>query len=393
MKFDRFRFFISGHPEEINPGNGFWDYPLSGKSNSFIKNTESSIQDQSEKDEISVGDFFDGCFQFLSNEGWSILIRGISACQHRQVLPEELCEINLFLEKHGAFYHPLKIEVTINDGSASHLVLNGTVSKRGLALIKKESDLLLKFSRTGAGVYLPEVYGAGFVESEKGTMGFFLGQWLDGFKEFHLTRKKDQSHIVVWESDGTRVYYPIESAAEIYGKAAEILTYLYNIETCEQVFPWHHAAGDFIVKENQGSFDVRLITIRGYGVLSPFEPDDINPGTHILPSLLYFFIQLTFWMRLDRLDGVNDYALADDIVLPNIIKGFLNALDRKSGGLDYGDLKTQFLSFLNQFDLDGMKGFSEKVINSYPAQPKESQLLLEILESHCSIIETILKSV
>jgi hypothetical protein len=46
-----------------------------------------------------------------------------------------------------------------------------------------------------------------------------------------------------------------------------LLTAYYNIDTGEQIFPWHHAAGDFVVTPLAEGFPVKLIAVRGYAIL------------------------------------------------------------------------------------------------------------------------------
>ena len=71
---------------------------------------------------------------------------------------------------------------------------------------------------------------------------------------------------------------------EVYRQAAFILTLYYDVETFEQIFPWHHAAGDFVVKADEGAVDVRLVTARQYAPM--IEPNDDMPPTR---SACFFF--------------------------------------------------------------------------------------------------------
>lgn len=388
------RFFISGNDQELFPGQGLWNEPLSGKSSQFTHTAESFENSMSDASVIRIGDYLKGCASFISEKHYTVLTSGVSSCLKKPVALDDLLNIDLCLDKHGAFYHPVKLTVALKNKARCRFVLNGAVSERGLGLVENEALLLKQLGQQNPFNLLPAVYGSGFIETAKGLMGFFMGQWLEGYKEFHVTRQQGNDQVVIWDSDGTCTYYPMENAFPIYGRAARILTTLYALETAEQVFPWHHAAGDFIVKAENGKFDVRLITVRGYENLTDFEPEPGNPAAHILPSLMFFFIQLTLRMRVDRLDGVGDYVLVDEAVLPEICNGFFEALEIKAdtrNGL--GDLKKSVVHFLNQFGLEDWVKIAENLIESFPSHADETRLLTENLTAHCTILKTILKSV
>ncbi|MBF0200093.1 MAG: hypothetical protein HQK66_02050 [Desulfamplus sp.] len=230
---------------------------------------------------------------------------------------------SIFLEKHGAFYHPARVEIILEDSSVHNLVLNCAVSPHGLALIEKEYLLLRELGRKKHLTRLiPRVFATASFHCRGMETAFFLGEWFDGYKEFHLSGP-NPSHpyqtLHMWNSDGTMEIYDPPEFYPIYERASEILTDFYNIETFEQIFPWHHAAGDFIVKplrchgkllqppgehlplgeqlqpsgkEPQhyqkviqeepaymgNGFDVKLITVRGYDSMF-ISCDDDDAGT------------------------------------------------------------------------------------------------------------------
>ena len=94
-------------------------------------------------------------------------------------------------------------------------------------------------------------------------MAMFLGEWFSGFNEFHLSRDPatGQGRILVWDYGAGDFFLSPEQAAGVYKEAAKILTAYYNLETFEQIFSWHHAAGDFVLKLEKGRMKVRLITV------------------------------------------------------------------------------------------------------------------------------------
>ena len=111
-----------------------------------------------------------------------------------------------------------------------------------------------------------------------------------------------------------------------------ILTLYYDIETFNQIFPWHHAAGDFVIKIEEDEIALKLITVRQYAPI--FNTDDITERKDrdlklIIEGMLVFFLNLSIRMRLDRLDGVGDIVWADDCAVEETLKGFYQALALK----------------------------------------------------------------
>ncbi|MCP4023727.1 MAG: hypothetical protein GY729_17920, partial [Desulfobacteraceae bacterium] len=182
----------------------------------------------------------------------------------KMVQTNESQHIYFFLEKHGAFYHPIRLCVQLNELTPIYFVLNGAVSKPGLSLMEDEYGLLTKLSQKFSFQFIPQVYATGSVSMDDHAFGFFLGEWFKGYNEFHITDDAKEKKIVIWGSDGKHTYLPLDKASTIYEKIATILTGYYDIVTFEQIFPWHHAAGDFIVKKLNSGFDVKMVTIRGY---------------------------------------------------------------------------------------------------------------------------------
>ena len=390
MEKFRFHFYISGEEKEVLSGSALWELPLSGKEpgRDHAVASGSARQDR----EITVGEYFSAACRFLSRNEFSILISGLEAVLQNPVSYEHINQISVFLEKHGAFYHPLKIRVHLTDTQTCFFVLNGAVGNPGLSLIEKEVSLISKLNKSFPKQYLPLVFGWDILKTPKGGIGFFLGEWFQDYKEFHVTAGNDHRQIVIWESDGSCRYLPEKSLLPVYREAARILTYYYNIETFEQVYPWHHAAGDFIVRAADGQFQVRLITVRGYSALTEFGADETEKKNHILPSLLVFFFNLSLRMRLDRLDGTGEAVMLGDGVITATVDGFLDALDEKSKAYEYGDLKRIFISFFNGFDLDQMMSIGFAAQDSWVANPAESRLIRENIKPHCRVLQALFKT-
>jgi hypothetical protein len=390
MEKSGFHFYISGEEKEILPGSALWELPLSGKGPGREDAVASGSAGQDR--EITVGEYFSASCRFLSRNEFSILISGLEAVLQKPVSYEHIHQISVFLEKHGAFYHPLKIRTDLTDRQTCFFVLNGAVGNPGLSLIEKEAPLISKLNKSFPKHYLPFVFGLDILKTPKGDIGFFLGEWFEGYKEFHATTVNHQRQIVIWESDGSCRYLAEEQAVPIYREAARIMTYYYDIETFEQIYPWHHAAGDFIVREAGGRFQVRLITVRGYSSLTEFGPGQADQKNHILPSLLVFFFTLSLKMRLDRLAGTGKVVMLGDEVIKATADGFFDALDEKSKAYDYGNLKQVFITFFNGFNLDQIMDIGIAVLESGAWNSAEDLLIKENFESHCRILKSVFKT-
>ncbi len=130
------------------------------------------------------------------------------------------------------------------------------------------------------------------------------------------------------------------------------MTSYYDLPTFSQIYPWHLAAGDFIVRLAGDRVEVRLVAARQYGSL--IGPPDLPPEE----ALLFFLLNLTLRLRLDRLNGVGDLAWADDGCLQPAFDGFFRALAEKEqmGEIARGFVTgfRNYLKSLSQEELDDL---------------------------------------
>ena len=316
---------ISGISGALSSGNPLWHTPLAG--------TSTPEQDFSSPD-VTIGDYFESATTFLFQGRPGPLERGLAFHLHREVALEEVEDIAVFLEKHGVFYHPARVEVKLKTHTPVFIfALNAAISDRGLALMSTEyqclEELLPYPSPTSS---LPAVFGLGKTSCQNGDIAFFLAHWFKDYQEFHITdSKKGTELIALWQSDGSTVEMARSYFFTIHDKAAEILTSFYTPHTFEQIFPWHHAAGDFIVKEINGSMDVKLITVRGYGALFDIDkPPEKRNMEDIFQGLVLFLVNLSLRMRIDRIDGTGRYHLVHSDAIKATLTGFLRALGHKT---------------------------------------------------------------
>jgi len=211
-------------------------------------------------------------------------------------------------------------------------------------------------------------------------MFFLLEEWFEDYHEFHITKTGEGvQQVKLWEyGKGDRVLSPAQGF-EIYRQAAQILTLFYDLKDFRLIYPWHHAAGDFIVKiSDNDQTDVRLTTVRGYESFMGRNRDDVvNPAV----ALFYFLLHLSIHMRLDRLDGIGDLVWADDFCIDATLKGFFQGLALKQDFRDCCGSQAAFLKVLKSFSRDDI-GMTFKSIIDQAAHTKEYLMIQKHLGRH-----------
>jgi len=384
VKFPPFSCHVSGFSGDLNSGNPLWHTPLDGISPS--KQHHSAPR-------ITIGDYFESARAFLVQEKPGPLERGLFFHLHRKITLKEIKTISVFLEKHGVFYHPARVEVNLNDPpSKVSFALNAAISDRGLALMSTEYHCLEKLLPCPSpDSPLPAVFGLGKTPCRNGEIAFFLAHWFKGYQEFHVTDSSDHpqsgehtEQIALWQSDGSTVKMPRSHYFSIHDKASEILTSFYALDTFEQIFPWHHAAGDFIAKKVNNSMDVKLITVRGYSALFDMDtPPEKRSVEDIFQGLLLFLVNLSLRMRIDRIDGTGRYHLVHPDTIKATLTGFFRALGHKTmNGCSHKTLQKNFYTFLTKFDAADFKQILALILNAHPHPEMEGTLIQKNLDSH-----------
>jgi hypothetical protein len=168
------------------------------------------------------------------------------------------------------------------------------------------------------------------------------------------------------------------------------MTGYYNISTFEHISPWHHAAGDFIIRLNQNNMDLKLITVRGYAPL--FENiDDQTPAARnveqILQALLIFLLKLSIWMRLDRIDGVGEIWWSDPGVVQSTVAGIFDGLAQKPADpVLPGAVDICFKYYLSICTPEDLFELSESILQAmHPAAP-EIPLIKQNLVDHVRLL-------
>ena len=320
----RFKYFLSNKRNPVQKDSRIWTASLPMNRQQYPDDSGLAV---------SHGDYFTAARYFLEQDRSKIITRAVSQQIHREVTSQEIEEIRIFLEKHGEFYHPARIETILHE-TAIAFVLNVAISDPGKNCIQREYRLLKQLNENFPFSFLPKVFGQGCVSVTGDEIRMFLGEWFQGYNEFHVSfDPADKKHkILVWDHEHGNYFLTDDQAANLYRHAASILTRYYNVKTFEHIFSWHHAAGDFVLKCQNNRIDLKLITVRQYRPL--FEnniesEDEIPDAERILEALLVFFLNLAIRMRLDRLDGVGKIVWSDDIAIKATLKGFFEGLTSK----------------------------------------------------------------
>jgi hypothetical protein len=340
---------------------------------------------------LTLGDYFGSIEAFLLKDPAKPLYSILEERFNKQTDINGVQEILIRSEKHGALYHPASIEVLV-EGKQLKIAVSTAVSERGKLWMAREYEILKHLNRSYKLPYLPNVYTKGEVECKADenrheTLIMTLAEWFEGYHEWHLSiDEKDSSQkICIWDLENGNRYASQDEAFEIFRQASKILTLYYDTNSFNQIYPWHHAAGDFIVGTRNGSIDVKLTTARRYeSIMNSFSDDSVNP----IIAMIYFFLNLTVRIQLDKLDGVGATVWAGDFSAGAATAGFFEALMimETEGRYDLGkveDLLSLFQSF-NEEELEGL--FQSLLILYNKDDPEDLTVIQENLGYHINLL-------
>lgn len=348
-----------------------------------------------EAQRICYGDYFLAARQFLIQQARQLPVTATTHRCAKEPQAVDLGEVAVFVAKHGQFYHPARIAVTAS-GIRRNFVLNVAVSREGLATIETEAATLRRLNRMYPKGFLPQVFAEGEVMADCGQiLRMFLGEWFDGYSEFHLARKEQHAtpRILVWDSAQSDRFLTAEETLELYRRMAFILTYYYNLQSFEQIGSWHHAAGDFVIKRRPEAPDVKLVSVRRYRCMFDLKPPG-DQASLILNSLMLFLVDLMIRMRLDREDGTGDLIWSDDSAVYGSLLGFLEGLSAKGPIAELPDTPVVcFLSYLSACSREDITQLCRAVMDRYAAEPAALGLLMHQLPSHARQLYRAIQSV
>ncbi len=353
------RYFVSSPYGDIPADENKWDLPLEG-------------------DELktSYKIYFNSIRDFLSQDEFKPFISSLSQKLGKKIHLKEVNEIIVRTEKHGLLYHPASVESILQEGRTK-FGLNVATSDIGRHWLKEEYSVLQKLHTKFDLPYLPRVYYFG----ELNAMAFLLEDWFEGYHEFHITKDNEGTQrLKLWDFDNNYKYLSPEQSFEIYKQASHILTLYYDLENFSQIHPWHHAGGDFVVKIEDKTIDVRLTTARRYEPFIGFADEDtLNP----ILALCYYLLNLTIRMRLDKVDGLGEVVWADDTCVKATLTGFFEALKSKGELKHYLAQAEDFASLLQSFSQEELKTILNPLIDNYRSTG-DFQVIILNLDKHVS---------
>ncbi|MBW2645577.1 MAG: hypothetical protein JRE23_05275 [Deltaproteobacteria bacterium] len=343
--------------------------------------------EQGTEPRLTYGRYLRMVKQFISRDSYKLLLEAVSNRVGNTVTLRDVDEIIIRSEKHGAMYHVAKIELYLKE-TVIRFAVNVTFSPHGKDCMNREFAVLKQLHKKFPS-FLPHVYFKGEEkyqtgESREESALMFLGEWFTGYHEFHLSVDPIDSKqkVIIWDYDHGYKFASDRQGREIYKQVANILTLYYDIDTFRQIFPWHHSAGDFIVRADpdNGQIAVKLITVRGYDPMIAFSTDEPN---NKLAALIHFLCNLTVRMRLDRLDGTGDIVWAEEFCIDGVVEGFFDALKIKEKVGEFSHVRVEeFIDILQSLTRDDWKNVLAESLDIYSESDPDFTVILQHLNQH-----------
>jgi hypothetical protein len=362
------RFAVAGRAERVDATHPIWTEALPMP----LRRPSSAA--------VTHGAYFQAVRQYFQHEGVRHLQAAMAAAgsrTHDSYAPDQ---IEVILEKHGEFYHPARIRVADPDGLRS-FVLNVAARPAGSDVMQNEIEALRQVAPRLPSGSVPGVYGMGQVQAPDGEpFCMFLADWFDNHHEFHIARDPgdENQKIVVWDTRRKPYFLPAARMAAVYAQAAYLLTRAYDPRTTRQIYPWHHAAGDFVLRSRASGVDLKLISVRQYApTLGTGEGRRPDAESRLMAAVV-FLANLTLRNRIDRLDGTGELAWAGDTAVAATVAGFKRAADESP----FPDLAP----LLRRYDEEDWVTLLEAVGAQYRLMPAEEALLDRHLADHAACL-------
>ncbi|ROQ93438.1 hypothetical protein [Desulfosoma caldarium] len=342
---------------------------------------------------MTYAQYFRALEEALQQNALEPLRRSLEVLTGMPVLAKWIRQVRIDSVKHGALYHVAKITVSL-DGRNHTFVLNSAMHLHRQKALQREWHTLQSLVQTPVGPYVPQALylGRGHWHDESAEarpFGFFLGRWFEGFHEWHMEKGPDGcgETVRVWDDSPKGTVLTPRQTAQLMEQAAYILTLALDRESYLQVYPWHHAAGDFVVAVDQDKVAVRLISARNRTVFMPPGSQDHER----LSAVAAFFFMLSFRMRVDRHQGVGDLVWASAPWLRAVVRGFFRGWT--DAALDQEPLTAQqiFTTF-QSFDAEDWEAVGSVLQDHLVVDAEEAPLVLRHLEEHARDLEKALRA-
>ena len=346
------------------------------------------------KSELRYGPYLGAVHYLLLRNNCQKILEALAHRFGRGVTLEEVEAIEIRTEKHGAFYHVARADLSVS-GEIVSFAVNVAVSDTAKAELERDFRLLQSLTSRYNYKFLPQVYfkGAG-IYREPGKplrwLHMFVAEWFQDYHEFHLHRDQadGSSRMLVWDLDRGSRYLSEHQCVSLYRLAATILTLYYNCNNFKHIYPWHHAAGDFVLRVKGDTVDLRLVTVRDYAAVVDFAS---GKKAGKLLALVLFFLHLTIQMRIDRLDGVGDVVWAEDYCLEGVVPGFFEGLTEGQGGSRRGmPSPVEIHALLRNFTGEEWLQFLVELLATYNFSQEELALIRDHGDGHIDLLQQVL---
>jgi hypothetical protein len=342
---------------------------------------------------LSLGDYFEAIRKMLRQDGCHALVNALSAVFSRQVKPADISQVVIRSEKHGAFYHIASIAVTVPAGTAI-LAVTTALSAQAKSCLAHEYHIIRDLAARVTPEFLPQLYSKNHLEYQSGTgkeeFLMVLGEWLDGYHEWHLSQDKKTAGpvILLWDNRNGYDFLSKPESVELIKQISGILTCYFDRLSFCQVYPWHHGAGDFVVCRKNSTIDVKLITVRNNSPLIDLPAEEESSQ---LVAVINFLMNLTVRIRLDKLDGIGAPAWMDDFAVEPCIKGFFGALGQTATRTsDIGS--AELLEILQAFDPQEYLAMYQPLLEIYSQEDDaDFALILEKLPGHVNRLHQVIQ--
>jgi len=318
---------------------------------------------------LTLGDYFDSIRDFILRDHHEAFKNVL----HKRINddPMDFHEIEKVLirsEKHGALYHLASVEVFSGDRSTK-LAVSTAISEDGKLCLAREFDTLRSLNHAFNFSYVPEPYLKGEINRQVGakkeTLAIFMTEWFEDYHEWHLSYDENMKAqcVCIWDLKNGHRFATRKEGFEIFRQASKILTLYYNTQDFSQIYPWHHAAGDFVIKSKDGVIEIKLASARQYKPVMPsISKEALNP----MVPLVYFYLDLTMRMRLDKLDGIGETAWADGLSINAATTGFFDGLlaMESEGRYTLGNIN-DLLSILKSFSDTEFRKLYDSLLDLY----------------------------
>jgi hypothetical protein len=290
------------------------------------------IDPSTEHPSLTLLDYFSSIERFVLQDEGQFLLHALHHSLKRPVRLDEIRRMVIQSEKHGIFHHVCRVDFLLDTDSVVPLAIYTAVTEKGRDSMAHEFETLIRLKQSFSISYLPAVYAMGECvrppRRQDTKLLFILAEWFEGYHEWHFHRRagQDGHALCIWDIQGGHRLASPKERFEIFRQAAKILTLYYDLASSCQIHPWSHAAGDFVVKCSDGDVDVKLSSARGYGPILRFDgTEKFKP----LIAFIYFLLDLSIGMRLDRCEGTGEMVWAEKQDLAATIMGFFEGMALK----------------------------------------------------------------